>query len=93
MKELILTCIIKKETVGGYSALCPELDVASRGDTIEEAGKNLREAVVGHLQAAKEEGILDETLELLGLTKEDISRGDHIAPVSFSSALTVPLPA
>ena len=27
----------------GYVSLCPELDVASQGDTIEEARKNLQE--------------------------------------------------
>ena len=29
----------------GYVALCPELDVASQGDSIDEASENLREAV------------------------------------------------
>jgi predicted RNase H-like HicB family nuclease len=29
----------------GYVALCPELDVASQGDSIDEASTNLREAV------------------------------------------------
>ena len=29
----------------GFVALCPELDVASQGGTIEEARDNLREAV------------------------------------------------
>ena len=29
----------------GYVALCPELDVASQGDSVEEASSNLREAV------------------------------------------------
>jgi predicted RNase H-like HicB family nuclease len=29
----------------GYVALCPELDIASQGDTIEEARKNLAEAI------------------------------------------------
>ena len=39
-----LTAIIEKEG-NGYVALCPELDVASQGDTIEESRKNLCEAV------------------------------------------------
>jgi len=39
-----LTAIIEKEG-DGYVALCPELDVASQGDTIEESRKNLCEAV------------------------------------------------
>lgn len=29
----------------GFSSLCPELDVASQGDTEEEARDNLREAL------------------------------------------------
>ncbi len=36
----------------GYVALCPELDVASQGDTVEEAASNLREAVELFLEAA-----------------------------------------
>jgi predicted RNase H-like HicB family nuclease len=29
----------------GYVALCPELDIASQGDSVDEASANLREAV------------------------------------------------
>ena len=39
-----LTAIIQHED-GGYVALCPELDIASQGDSIEEARDNLREAL------------------------------------------------
>lgn len=39
-----LTGIIERED-GGYVALCPELDIASQGDTIEEARRNLEEAL------------------------------------------------
>ncbi|MGC1961586.1 MAG: type II toxin-antitoxin system HicB family antitoxin [Candidatus Sulfotelmatobacter sp.] len=39
-----VTAIIEREG-NGYVALCPELDVASQGDTIESARKNLHEAV------------------------------------------------
>ena len=39
-----LTAIIEKEG-NGYVALCPQLDIASQGDTIEESRKNLCEAV------------------------------------------------
>jgi len=91
MKELILTCIVKKEKYGGYSSLCPELDVASRGDNIEEAKANLQEAVTGRLEVAQEEGMMDEIFEQLGMTKKDI-KGEHIHITTFSSPLTVPLP-
>lgn len=39
-----LTAIIQRED-DGYVALCPELDIASQGPTIESARENLREAV------------------------------------------------
>lgn len=39
-----LTTIIERET-DGFVALCPELDIASEGDSIEHARDNLREAL------------------------------------------------
>jgi predicted RNase H-like HicB family nuclease len=39
-----LTAIIEREDDGDVS-LCPELDIASQGDSIEEARDNLREAL------------------------------------------------
>ncbi len=39
-----LTAIVKKGEKQ-YVALCPELDVVSQGYTVEEALKNLKEAV------------------------------------------------
>jgi predicted RNase H-like HicB family nuclease len=39
-----LTAIIEREG-DGYVSLCPELDIASQGDTIESARANLQEAV------------------------------------------------
>ena len=39
-----LTAIIERED-DGYVALCPELDVASQGDTVDEARNNLTEAL------------------------------------------------
>jgi predicted RNase H-like HicB family nuclease len=46
-----LTAIIEREG-SGFAALCPELDVASQGDTIEGARKNLQEAVELFLESA-----------------------------------------
>ncbi|MEW6259751.1 MAG: type II toxin-antitoxin system HicB family antitoxin [Thermodesulfobacteriota bacterium] len=39
-----LTAIIEREG-DGYVSLCPELDIASQGCSIEEARDNLREAL------------------------------------------------
>lgn len=38
------TAIIEREG-DGYVALCPELDIASQGDTVEQAKSNLIEAL------------------------------------------------
>jgi predicted RNase H-like HicB family nuclease len=39
-----LTAVIRREG-DGYVSLCPELDIASEGQTVEEAHDNLNEAV------------------------------------------------
>ena len=51
-----LTAIIEREG-DGYVALCPELDIASQGDSIETARENLREALELFFEyASPEEG-------------------------------------
>jgi predicted RNase H-like HicB family nuclease len=45
------TAMIYREN-DGYVALCAELDVASQGDSVEEASSNLREAVELFLESA-----------------------------------------
>ena len=39
-----LTAIIEREG-DGYVSLCPELDIASQGATVDEARSNLKEAL------------------------------------------------
>ncbi|BAI92968.1 MULTISPECIES: type II toxin-antitoxin system HicB family antitoxin [Arthrospira] len=46
-----LTAIIEREG-DGYFSLCPELDLASQGDTVEEARSNLMEAIELFLEMA-----------------------------------------
>lgn len=45
------TALLQKED-GFYVALCPELDVASQGPSVEEAIANLKEAVELFLECA-----------------------------------------
>jgi predicted RNase H-like HicB family nuclease len=52
-----LTAIIQREG-DGFVSLCPELDVASQGDTIEIARENLREALELFFESASNEEIL-----------------------------------
>src|SRR2546427_8609262 len=51
MATTVYTAIIEKEQ-DVYAALCPELDVASQGATVEEATTNLREAIELFLECA-----------------------------------------
>jgi predicted RNase H-like HicB family nuclease len=51
-----LTAIIQREA-DGFVALCPELDVASQGDTIESARENLREALELFFECAPAEEV------------------------------------
>ena len=51
-----LTAIIRRED-DGYVSLCPELGVASQGETVDEARVNLEEAVAGFLEVASEEEV------------------------------------
>ncbi len=44
MKTYDMTAVIEREG-DGYVSLCPELDIASQGSTVEEARNNLREAL------------------------------------------------
>jgi predicted RNase H-like HicB family nuclease len=48
---LQLTAVIQRED-DAYVALCPELDIASQGDTVEEARENVIEAVELFLESA-----------------------------------------
>jgi predicted RNase H-like HicB family nuclease len=51
-----LTAIIEREN-DGYVALCPELDIASQGDTIERARENLQEALELFFETASQEEV------------------------------------
>ena len=51
-----LTAIIEREG-DGYVSLCPELDVASQGNTIEAARDNLREALELFFETAPPEEV------------------------------------
>ena len=44
MTTCSLTAFVEREG-DGFVSLCPELDIASQGQTVEEASANLREAV------------------------------------------------
>ncbi|MCG7852410.1 MAG: type II toxin-antitoxin system HicB family antitoxin [Methanosarcinaceae archaeon] len=68
MKSFGYTGVVWKEAEA-YVSKCPELGVASCGDSFDEAVDNLREAVELYLENARELGLLDE-VEASLLAKE-----------------------
>jgi predicted RNase H-like HicB family nuclease len=54
---LRFTAMIYREN-GGYVSLCPELDVASQGSSVEDASANLREAFELFLETADPSEVL-----------------------------------
>ena len=64
MKTFDYTVVVWKEKEG-YVSKCPELGVASCGDSITEATENLKEAVELYLENAETLGLLEDLEESL----------------------------
>jgi len=69
-----LTAVIQREG-DGFVALCPEIDVASQGDTIEAARENLREAVELFFQSASPAEIQQRLGEEVFVTQIEVAIG------------------
>jgi len=69
-----LTAIIEREG-NGYVSLCPELDIASQGDTIEDARKNLREALELFFEIASPTEIQTRLHEEVYVTQVEVAVG------------------
>lgn len=69
-----LTAIIERER-DGFISLCPELDIASQGETIEQARNNLREALELFFQTASQEEIQSRLHEEVYVTRVEIAVG------------------
>ena len=69
-----LTAVIEREG-DGYISLCPELDVASQGNTIEEARANLVEALQLFLETASPQEIQGRLHEEVYVTQIEVAVG------------------
>jgi predicted RNase H-like HicB family nuclease len=69
-----LTAVIHREG-DGYVALCPELDIASQGDTIEEARDNLREALELFFECAPATEVQERLGEDVFVTQVEVTCG------------------
>jgi predicted RNase H-like HicB family nuclease len=56
MKQMRLTGVLEKEG-DGYCSYCPQLGVASQGETVEQALANLKEAVELFLECASSDEV------------------------------------
>ena len=68
------TAIIEREE-NQYVALCPELDIASQGDTVEEARRNLKEALELFFETASPQEIKDRFQDEIFITRLEIAVG------------------
>ena len=56
--RLVVTAeLTPDEEEGGYSVYCPELDIYTQGETVEEAVANLREAAEGYIEVVGLDGL------------------------------------
>jgi predicted RNase H-like HicB family nuclease len=68
------TAIIEREG-NGYVSLCPELDIASQGDTIEEARENLQEALELFFETASSAEIQSRAHNEVYVTRLEVAVG------------------
>jgi predicted RNase H-like HicB family nuclease len=69
-----LTALIEREG-DGYVALCPEVDVASQGNSIEEARANLSEALELFFESASPEEMKQRIHEEVFVTHVEVAVG------------------
>ncbi len=67
-----VTSVIEREP-DGYAALCPELDIAGQGNTIEEARANLEEALGLFVEAASPTEIAERFHRGMYVTHLDVA--------------------
>ena len=69
-----LTAIIERED-DGFVALCPELDIASQGDTVSEARDNLKEALELFFEIASPVEIEERLRSEVYVTQVEVTAG------------------
>jgi predicted RNase H-like HicB family nuclease len=73
-KKHQFTAVIERED-DMYVGLCPELDIASQGDTVEEARNNLKEAIELFFETASEQEIRHRFHDEVFVTRLEVSVG------------------
>ena len=68
------TAVIERED-DMYVALCPELDIASQGETVEVARTNLKEAIELFFEAASQQEIRERLHDEVFITRLEVAIG------------------
>lgn len=69
-----LTAIIEREGAG-FVAFCPELDIASQGDSIDSARWNLREALELFFESASKNEVANRLSDEVYVTQIEVAVG------------------
>jgi predicted RNase H-like HicB family nuclease len=57
MRKISITAELTQAEEGGYIVYCPELDVTTEGETVEEAIAMLKDAAAGYIEVVGIENI------------------------------------
>ena len=89
MKDIYFDTLIWKEG-NVYVSYCPQLDVSSCGDTIEDARRMLKEAIRLFLEEAERKGTLQDILEESGYHLENNQKWEppRLVSTEFTSVTT-----
>ncbi len=68
------TAVIERED-NMYVALCPELDIASQGETVEVARTNLKEAIELFFETASQQEIRERLHDEVFVTRLEVAVG------------------
>jgi predicted RNase H-like HicB family nuclease len=93
---VLLTQIVEPAEEGGFVSRCPELDVYSQGETIDEAFASIHEAILVQLQTLTEIGQLDSFFAERGIPLQPEASDKvtiEVSPNDFVAAFVAPIPA
>jgi predicted RNase H-like HicB family nuclease len=68
------TAVIERED-DMYVALCPELDIASQGESVEKARENLKEAIELFFETASQQEVRERLHDEVFVTRVEIAVG------------------
>jgi predicted RNase H-like HicB family nuclease len=75
MKQMRQFTVIIEREADGYVSLCPELDIASQGDSVEQARTNLAEALALFFETAAPSEVASRLRSEIFVTSLEVAVG------------------